>query len=161
MPSFLSATSDMRGGAYRSILGMFPAMHVGQRMTSYDTAVFGSIGQIGTGNISGGVYSVTSGVMSSLLPAALTLDNAYAYPNPYRPSKGHTNITFTKLTQTASIKIYTVSGERVRTIEKDSNNDAISWDVLNDGGQKIASGLYIYIITSGSMSKSGKLIVIK
>lgn len=160
-PSLLLATADMRGGNHRVILGVFPALHVGQRMANYDTTVFGSIGQIGTGSVSGGGYSITAGVISSLQPAALSLDNAYAYPNPYRPSKGHSKITFTKLTTAASIKIYTVSGELVRTVEKDSTNDAISWDVLNESGQKIASGLYIYIITSGSMSKSGKLIVIK
>jgi len=56
------------------------------------------------------------------------------------------------------IRIFTVSGERVRTISKDDTGADAFWDVRNDGGSQVASGLYLYIIDAGTR-KTGKLIV--
>lgn len=129
--------------------------------TSGTYALLTSVGQLGAQASSGSKYSINSGIINSLRPATATLDFAYAYPNPFKKKLGHTIITFTKLTYEASIKIYTISGEHVCTINKSSGVDNVSWDVRNDQGQALASGLYIYLIESGSLKKTGKLIIIK
>lgn len=132
----------------------------GVQLQASDIALVGTLGQALYSASSGGVYGVRNGLISSLTPAADTLDYAYPYPNPFKASRGSVAITFAKLTAAATIRIYTISGELVRTIEKSSADDKAGWDLRNAAGMRVASGLYLYAIESGSMRKTGKLIVI-
>jgi len=54
------------------------------------------------------------GVMGFLQP---DLSKVYCYPNPFRPSKGHTRITFDCLTSDIRIRIYNIAGELVKDEE--------------------------------------------
>ena len=47
------------------------------------------------------------------------------------------------LPQQATISIFTVSGTLVRKIKKDDSVTSVDWDLKNDYGIPIASGLYI------------------
>ncbi len=93
--------------------------------------------------------------------AAESVVDAYAYPNPFKPSDGHTNITFTNLASVCTIKIFTTSGSLVRTIRETDGDSQSVWDVTNDAGERLLSGLYIYIIRSSDDSKTGKLVIIR
>lgn len=91
-----------------------------------------------------------------------SLDDAYAYPVPYRPNtdSSHKKITFTNLSREAVIKIYTINGELIKTI-KEPQDDGIedyktSWEDVNVG-----SDVYIYIIENKKNKKTGKLIVVR
>ncbi|MFA6583636.1 MAG: T9SS type A sorting domain-containing protein [Elusimicrobiaceae bacterium] len=130
-------------------------------LTGRTYSVLGSLGQMGAQNSSGAKYSLNSGIINSLQPAMATLDYAYAFPNPFKKKLGHTTITFTKLTYEVSIKIFTVSGELIKTLGKSNSIDSIIWDARTESGQYAASGLYIYLIESGGMRKTGKLIIIR
>lgn len=92
-------------------------------------------------------------------PKLVYLANAYAYPVPFRPNfdPTHTKITFTGLPSPSTIKIYTVTGEHVATIEE-TDYDGVnnSWDPYS-----AASGMYIYIIEYGSEIKKGQLLIVK
>ncbi len=94
------------------------------------------------------------------------------YPNPYRaasmydgtPLESNRKIWFTNLPARCTIKIFTVAGDLVDTVEHDS---AVSgqefWDVLSIKGRAIASGLYVYAVedlASGEVQR-GKLVIIK
>lgn len=84
------------------------------------------------------------------------LSQAYAYPVPFRPSQGHTRVKFSGLSPACTIRIYSVDGELVKSIEEtdgDGFND--SWD------GNTASGAYLYIIDNGSQKKTGQLVIIK
>ena len=97
------------------------------------------------------------------------------YPNPYRAAslfdertgrsveKGR-HIWFTGLPARSRIRIYTVAGDVVRTIEHDDpNTGQHDWDVLSDYGRVSASGLYIFSVedlTTGEVRR-GKLVIIK
>jgi hypothetical protein len=88
---------------------------------------------------------------------ASDLSQAYAYPVPFVPAKGHTRIKFTGLSPQCVIKIYTVAGELVKKIEEsdgDGFND--SWD-----GTGAASGTYLYVIDNGAQRKTGQLVLVK
>lgn len=95
------------------------------------------------------------------------LSPVYAYPVPFRPNGGNParygtwaqGITFTNLPITGKIKIYTISGALVR--EFAVTPPAQTWDVKNKEGETVASGVYLWEITSGKNRKSGKLVVIK
>jgi len=93
------------------------------------------------------------------LRPAYCLDNAFVYPNPYRPDSGTTydntsvgeGIVFAGMPSSAKIRIFTISGEFVNEINQASQNGRILWDTCNADGQKIASGTYIFIATSSAI----------
>jgi hypothetical protein len=95
-------------------------------------------------------------------------------PNPYRAGSYFDNagagaelgrrIWFTNLPPRATIKIFTVAGDLVRTLEHDDPIEGkLAWDVLSEYGRAIASGLYVYTVKnqdSGEVQR-GKLVIIK
>jgi hypothetical protein len=107
--------------------------------------------------------------------ADTSVSDVYAFPVPFRPfgpdagtGPGQTGteaagITFTNLPSNGTIEIYTPTLRLVRRIEIPSNlNPArIAWNVRNEAGVAVASGIYIWRIISGSNAKTGKLMVIR
>lgn len=98
------------------------------------------------------------------------LDNVVVYPNPFKPNDGNARtgtwsqgIIFGNLTSRATIKIYTIAGELVRELEKPpATGGEKVWDGNNEKGKKVASGVYLYLITNPQGDKKlGKLAVIK
>jgi len=92
---------------------------------------------------------------------ATTLANIYCFPNPYKPSAGHTTITFSNLPSTCTIKIYTLKGELIKTIEETNGDAQATWDVANEAGENVVSGLYVFLVKTDSDQKSGKLVIIR
>lgn len=94
--------------------------------------------------------------------AAETLEKTHVYPNPCNAALGHTFLTFTQLTSRAEIHIYSISGMLVRSLYKDdAATDEMRWDLTNDNGETVASGVYLYYIKSGTLVKKGKIIIIR
>jgi hypothetical protein len=62
-------------------------------------------------------------------------------PNPFRPAKGHTVITFSNLPAATTLKAYTITGELVRTLTANGSGTAL-WDGKNGAGADAASGVY-------------------
>ncbi|MFH1958338.1 MAG: lamin tail domain-containing protein [bacterium] len=92
------------------------------------------------------------------------LNEARVYPNPFKPSKYHQYIWFTRLPQNkkARIKIFNLAMETVfkREVTADSSGEW-AWDVKNNAGEDVASGVYIYLIDDGLTEKSGKLAILR
>jgi hypothetical protein len=85
--------------------------------------------------------------------------NVIAYPNPARP--GDAGITFTNLPDDASLALYNVAGERVFERSGITGNEMV-WTLVNDGGNPVASGVYIYRVIDGEGNyATGKVAVIK
>jgi len=112
------------------------------------------------------------------------LDRITVVPNPYcaqaiwEPSNGYVSgrgerrVYFTNLPPVCTIKIYTVSGEHVRTIEHNSGgvlnqtmfDGSEAFDLLNKDNSDIAYGIYFWQVdasASGLGIKTGKFAVIK
>jgi len=90
------------------------------------------------------------------------LDKVVVYPNPFIPSQsisGH--ITFKNLTENATIHIYSVDGEKVKTIDKIGGGDEVTWDAVNDEGDPVASGTYVFVIQSDLDTFTGKIIILR
>ena len=70
-------------------------------------------------------------------------------PNPYYGYSSYeinqldNRVKITNLPGEATIKIFTVAGGLVRTLRKDDGMTSIDWDLKNDFGIPIASGLYV------------------
>jgi hypothetical protein len=84
------------------------------------------------------------------------------YPNPFNPS---TRITFQipKAAQT-SLVIYDILGRQVRTLVNEqlhAGSHIKAWDGRNDTGLNVATGVYIYKLTSGDLTKAQKMLLLK
>ncbi len=89
------------------------------------------------------------------------LGSIRVYPNPWRADQhASVSITFDGLTDPATIKIFTEAGHHVKTLQ--STSGQATWDRTNDSGDRVASGLYLYLITNPQGQKSrGKLALIR
>jgi hypothetical protein len=97
-----------------------------------------------------------------LRPAAGNLGNVVVYPNPYHADRNsEKRVIFAGLTSVATIRIYSLTGQLVRTLEKNDAYAACSWKLDNSGGAPVASGIYLYIIKSDSGEVRGKLAILR
>jgi hypothetical protein len=80
------------------------------------------------------------------------------YPNPV---SGGGQITFSVGAATGGeVKVYTVSGKLVKELAIGTGESEVGWDVLNEDGNSITAGLYLYTITDGAGNKkTGKLAI--
>ena len=84
------------------------------------------------------------------------------YPNPWRSDRhAAQSVTFDGLPLGSSVKLFTVSGRLVKTLTPAITS--ATWDLANDKGDKVASGIYLYLITVGNSGDKarGKVVVIK
>jgi hypothetical protein len=87
---------------------------------------------------------------------ANNLDSVKVYPNPFRPSQGHTQITFTGMPANTTLKIYTVSGEKIKDLTADSTG-TVTWDGNTESGQRAASAVYFALLESNGQKKTVKV----
>jgi hypothetical protein len=95
------------------------------------------------------------------------LDEITAVPNPfylyssYDPSPVSKTVKFHHLPDECTIRIFNLSGDLIRVLEKDDpGNPIMEWDVLTDRGLPVASGIYIYVVEApGFGEKMGKLAI--
>ena len=89
-----------------------------------------------------------------------------AYPNPFNPT---TTIDYNVASNGfVSLKVYDVMGRLVKTlinnqwtVAGNTSGYKVVWNGLDDTGQKVSAGLYIYRLESGVMSTSNKMILLK
>jgi len=87
--------------------------------------------------------------------AVLEKAGVHPYPNPYTRDKNtYGRITFRNVPPGATIRIYNAQGNLIRTLS--GTSAMVPWDVQN-----VASGVYVYFITSPEGKKKGKLSIIK
>jgi hypothetical protein len=95
-------------------------------------------------------------------------DTVSVYPNPYygfhelEASRSNKFVSFNHLPQTATIKIYSLGGTLVCTLEKaDDGTQFLDWNLKNQYGYPVASGLYIVRIESGGEEQILKLALVQ
>jgi hypothetical protein len=104
------------------------------------------------------------------------------YPNPYkinadyrdyyegwqepnRPQERTRAIHFTNLPSKCTIKIYSIDGDHIQTIEHNYPDGAPgcmhdTWDLLSRNHMLISSGIYFYAVESAQSNQVGKLVII-
>jgi hypothetical protein len=109
-------------------------------------------------------YSMGTSGTGGTQTAPVSLSNAHPFPNPYKPNSalGHTTVTFSGLTPGARVQIFTPTGEPVYDKTIDPSASSLSWNAVNDEGQDLSSGVYLYLITDeGGNKKDGKLAIVR
>ncbi|MEN3044762.1 MAG: T9SS type A sorting domain-containing protein [Candidatus Hydrothermales bacterium] len=83
------------------------------------------------------------------------LDDAFVYPNPFKPSEGHSHISFTNLSANSKIIIFDVNGNKIKELIANGDGSA-RWD------GKVASGVYTYVIKDKNGNKKvGKIAIVR
>ncbi len=110
-----------------------------------------------TGDVWIGTDNGLSRFESGIGAPAKDLSEVIPFPNPFMIESGTENLTFDRLPYQATVRIYTVSGELIREVK--SGNQ---WDGRNQGGELVASGIYLfYVQDSSGKSAIGKIAVIR
>lgn len=95
------------------------------------------------------------------------LEQVIVVPNPFRAREqwdraGQNEVHFINLPQRATIKIYTLSGDLVTQLEHvDSVRDFERWDLRNQEGRDVASGIYMFRVEAGTFSFQNRFVVIR
>lgn len=108
-------------------------------------------------------FGTTSGLLSysSFITSENDdLENLRAFPNPVRPNYRGL-VTIDGLTDGANVKITDVTGNLV--FEEFSNGGTLQWDTRAFGKHKVASGVYLIVVTGEDQieNKVGKLMIIR
>lgn len=105
---------------------------------------------------------------TATLPPKETLDDILVVPNPFVIGEGFSQpgekdkIQFVNLPNPCTIRIYTVRGDLVKTINvKEGDGAIVSWDQVTDFGQFVESGVYIFHAESKGGTKIGKFAIVR
>lgn len=96
------------------------------------------------------------------------LEEVLVVPNPFVIGEGFSQpgekdkIQFVNIPNPCTIRIYTVRGDLVKTINVNEGDGAIvSWDQVTDYGQFVESGIYIFHAESKGKTKIGKFAIVR
>lgn len=108
--------------------------------------------------MSGNILESTSLLIGQ---SAQTLDQAYVYPNPFRGkgAAGTGGVFFAALPNEATIRIFSIHGALLKTIDHNGPTGHAEWDLRTSSGDKVASGIYLYTIESSGDKVTGKIAV--
>ncbi len=88
--------------------------------------------------------------------------------NPFNPEASdsddrYTEIYYEVVGEGATIRIYSINGELVRTWAEDETEgkDTIEWNGRNDKGEVVGNGVYLVNLKIGKSSKTVKVVVLK
>lgn len=73
-------------------------------------------------------------------------------------------IHFTRLPAECTIKVFTLTGELVKTIKHNratDNREFAKWDLKTEFGSEVAYGVYLYHIDSPAGTNMGKLAIMR
>jgi hypothetical protein len=108
-------------------------------------------------------------------PPASNLETVGVVPNPYKesaqwdPAPNQRRIHFIHLPPGSTVRIYTSAGELLKTLTQDPNGNPggtsgdLAWDLRNDRGRSVVSGIYIYTVhpPDGRTPRKGHFVIIK
>ena len=104
--------------------------------------------------------AAAKGTAETELPKGYSLSQNY--PNPFNPT---TAIDFSlPRAEHVSLMVFDIQGREVRTlVDKNMNagEHTVEWDGTTDAGDHVASGVYLYRLRAGDVSKTKKMTFLK
>ena len=82
------------------------------------------------------------------------MPNPYIESSPYNETEYYRKVRFIHLPEKCKITIFTISGEKVVTLNHPESNSSISiedegnkfWNLRSYNNQEVAPGLYLYVV---------------
>ncbi len=150
-----------QGNMLNSLACMINNLQNGTYYASVQTIDNSSIGSAFGGEIS---FEITNGIVSNddenIIPMITRLNKNY--PNPFNPE---TTISFDlNKNQNVKLEIFNIKGQKVKTLCNDNlnaGNHKYIWNGTDSNNRKVASGVYFAKMTSKSLNKTQKMILMK
>ena len=94
------------------------------------------------------------------------ISEAKSFPNPFKLYENDKITISFPVGMGVTIRIYNLVGQLVRTLDEEGtevykDKGEAYWNGRNDNGNKVSSGLYIYVIQGGGKKGTGKITLIK
>jgi hypothetical protein len=103
---------------------------------------------------------IPTGTQGSTLPSACVLHQNY--PNPFNPT---TTIRFAIPERSfVTLEIFDLTGSSIARLvaeEREAGEHAVVWNGVNNRGEKVGSGIYLYRLTAGAQTLSRKLVLLR
>ena len=117
-------------------------------------------------NLNHKLYNLTPVPVEPTGGPTADLERVGVVPNPFREKeawdRGQNELHFINLPPRATIKIYTIAGDLVARLEHvDPVRDFARWDLKNQNGRDVASGIYMYRVESGTFTFQDRFVVIR
>jgi hypothetical protein len=100
-----------------------------------------------------------------LLGKVLVVPNPFNPKDPFkRASFGLENrVQFINLPSPATVRVYTSSGDLVRILENNDENDSVDWDLKNGDGDEVVGGIYMFVAEAPDepQPRSGHFVIIR
>jgi hypothetical protein len=110
---------------------------------------------------------VTQGVSAGDLDRIKVVPNPYVVASQYEPEFGVLRrepirqLKFNNLPSRCTIYIFNIVGDKIQTIDHNSDNGTESWNLRAAGNREIAPGIYLYLVKTDTAEKIGRFAVIK
>ena len=85
----------------------------------------------------------SAGQAITLTEAAADLADVYVFPNPCRTAEHAERIMVAGLPSEATVQILSAQGTPVKTLEERDGDGGIAWDLRDERGQPVPSGIYL------------------
>ena len=101
--------------------------------------------------------------------ARANLKNIRVVPNPYlvqysamiETSEGESVLEFQEVPGECTIRIYTLAGDLVATIDHNDGTGVARWNLISTESRLVSSGIYIYHVESEYGEHLGRLAIVK
>lgn len=94
------------------------------------------------------------------LSGSIDLTSVYPFPNPVN-TKDAEIVRFQNVPPEAELHIFSATGKRIARVENQGSSRIRSWYLKNDDGEKVAAGIYVFLVQGEGLLKSGKFSIIR
>ena len=81
------------------------------------------------------------------------------FPNPFDPARGV--LLFGGLPPGGEVRIFSMAGELVRTLQELEGDGGVDWDGTNEAGDLAASGIYYYRLAHDGVAQTGSFALVR
>ena len=93
----------------------------------------------------------------------------FVFPNPFRlPAVTKITVMNVPIISKLSMRIHSIAGELIRLftdkeimVRLDPDEAYVEWDGKNDSGQAVVPGVYLFVITDGTVSAAKKIMLLR
>jgi subtilisin family serine protease len=95
----------------------------------------------------------------ALIAAPSDIEDMIVYPQPITPENDW--MMFAKIAPGTSIKIYDTNGHFIAALQEEDQNGGVRWDLHDQAGRRVSTGVYIYYATFDNQIKLGKFSIVR
>ncbi len=99
-------------------------------------------------------------IINLSLTGTVDITSVFPFPNPVNLSNTNT-ARFRNVPPEADLYIYNTLGQRVARIDSDGGGTIRYWSLKNESGQKVAAGVYLFLVNGEGLSEIGKFSIIR